>query len=400
MSNTPKIVFSVSELNQASQKLLEQQFPAIWVEGEISNLSKPSSGHFYFSLKDAKAQIRCAMFRSRSARLDFELRNGMLIQVQAKVSLYPDRGDYQLIVDRMELAGDGLLKKAYEELLAKLSAEGLFQEQWKKPLPTLPRHIGVISSPTGAAIRDILSVLKRRFPRIPVLLYPTKVQGTEAMPEMVRALAIANQQALVDVLILSRGGGSLEDLWPFNEEKLARAVFDSRIPIVTGIGHEVDFTIADFVADRRAPTPSAAAELVTPDAAALFQKFSVLENRLLTDIRKYLEHQAQRVDWLIRQIRHPGQQIAAQLDRLKGLIERLTLGMQQLLREKNLALESVWRTLTTVSPLATLDRGYAIIQKPELIQGQKQIVRSAQELKAGDAIEIRLKDGIIGAAIR
>ncbi len=391
MSTLSKTILTVSELNQATQRLLEECFPAIWVEGEISNLVRPTSGHIYFSLKDPKAQIRCAMFKPKFQRVDFELRNGLLIQVLAKVSLYPDRGDYQLIVDRIEMAGDGLLKKAYEELVSKLTKEGLFEERWKKPLPLLPKQIGVISSPTGAAIRDILSVLKRRFPSIPIILYPTKVQGPEAMPEIVRAIMLANQHQAVDVLIVARGGGSLEDLWPFNEEKVARAIFDSQIPIVTGIGHEIDFTIADFVADKRAPTPSAAAELVAPDQHIFVKQLTLLENRLLNEIRKYCQRLAQRLDWSIKQIRHPGQQLQIQLQHLLILTTRLKSAIQQVLHTKDLALKNALRALETVSPLATLSRGYAILS----LKDSDQIVRSIKDVTAGDKIQARLQDGVI-----
>jgi exodeoxyribonuclease VII large subunit len=395
MSAHTKTVLTVSELNQSTQRLLEECFPAVWVEGEISNLVRPTSGHIYFSLKDPKAQIRCAMFRLKSQRVDFELRNGLLIQVLAKVSLYPDRGDYQLIVDRVEMAGDGLLKKAYEELVLKLTKEGLFEERWKKAIPLLPKQIGVVTSPTGAAIRDILSVLKRRFPSIPVIVYPTKVQGAEAMQEIVRAITRANQHQAANVLILARGGGSLEDLWPFNEERVARAIFDSQIPIVTGIGHEIDFTIADFVADQRAPTPSAAAELVVPDQNVFLQQLSVLENRLINEITKYCQRLAQRLDGLIKQIRHPGQQIENQLQMVSVLITRLKSGMQQFLTTKALALKNAMRALDTVSPLATLNRGYAILA----LQENNQVVRSIDEVQPGDKVQVRLQDGILKAEI-
>lgn len=395
MSTLTKTILTVSELNQSTQRLLEECFPAVWVEGEISNLVRPTSGHIYFSLKDQKAQIRCAMFKLKAQRVNFELRNGLLIQVLAKVSLYPDRGDYQLIVDRIEMAGDGLLKKAYEELVSKLTKEGLFEERWKKPIPLLPTHIGVVTSPTGAAVQDILSVLKRRFPSIPIIIYPTKVQGAEAMQEINRAIKLANQHQAVDVLILARGGGSLEDLWPFNEEKVARAIFDSHIPIVTGIGHEIDFTIADFVADRRAPTPSAAAELVVPDQNAFLQQLNVLENRLINEITKYCQRLAQRLDWLIKQIRHPGQQIANQLQMLSVLTTRLKNGMAQWLKTKDLALKNAMRALETVSPLATLNRGYAIIS----LENNDRVVRSVKDVQPKDNIQIRLQDGILRAML-
>jgi exodeoxyribonuclease VII large subunit len=389
-----KVIFSVSELNQSSQKLLESHFPAVWVEGEISNLVKPTSGHLYFSLKDAKAQIRCALFRHKGLSLSFEPRNGLLVQVLAKVSLYPDRGDYQLIVDRMEMAGDGLLKQAYEELVKKLTKEGLFEEKWKKPIPVLPRHIGVITSPTGAAIRDILSVLKRRFPHIPVLIYPSKVQGAEAAAEIVRALSLANQQALVDVLIMARGGGSLEDLWPFNEEIVAHAIFKSHIPIVTGVGHEIDFTIADFVADRRAPTPSAAAELITPNQTTVLQQFLHFENRLINIIHKRLQHHSQQLDWMLKRLRHPGQLIQSQIQRLQALKARLIRAIMQLCKEKQQRIKAAMRALDTVSPLATLNRGYAIVTGKD-----KAIVRSAQAVKTGDALTIQVAEGSLNAKV-
>ncbi len=385
-----KIVFTVSELNQATQRILEGAFPAILVEGEVSNFVKPVSGHLYFSLKDPKAQIRCAMFRLQANRLPFEPKNGLMIQVKAKVSLYPDRGDYQLIVESMEMAGDGFLRKAYEALVKKLTEEGLFLEQWKKPIPLFPKHIGIITSPTGAAIRDILSVLKRRFPLIPITLYPTKVQGVDAMPEIVRALSMANRQGIADVLILTRGGGSLEDLWPFNEELLARAIFESQIPIITGIGHEIDFTIADFVADCRAPTPSAAAELVTPHQSTLQSQISIIQTRLITEMNKCLQHQTQRVDWLLRHLRHPDQQLQNHLQRLKALQIRLVSTVNQCLKEKNLSLKNALRTLDAVSPLATLNRGYAILSAEN-----DKIIRSIVEVKAGDNLQVRLKDGVI-----
>lgn len=392
---TSTTIFTVSELNQAAQRLLEGTFPSILVEGEISNLAKPTSGHFYFSLKDSKAQIRCAMFRAKTQRLDFEPRNGLLVQVQAKVSLYPDRGDYQLIIEKMNLAGDGLLKKAYEDLLKKLAEEGLFLEKWKKPIPSLPKHIGVITSKTGAAIHDILSVLKRRFPSIPITIYPTKVQGSEALPELLRALHLAHRHNVAEVLILARGGGSLEDLWPFNEELLARAIFKSQIPIVTGIGHEIDFTIADFVADRRAPTPSAAAELVAPHQNIILNQFLTLQTRFIQEITKYLQYQSQRVDWLIRHIRHPGQSIHDQSIRLTTLEVRLQTAIKQLLKERKLSLRHSMRELDTVSPLSTLNRGYSIVA----LKNKEQIIRSIADVKPGDELKIRCSDGTIEARV-
>ncbi|NNG14391.1 MAG: exodeoxyribonuclease VII large subunit, partial [Gammaproteobacteria bacterium] len=274
-------VFSVSELSGAARELLEDNFPLIWVEGEISNLAQPASGHIYFSLKDPSAQLRCAMFRMKRRLLDFDPENGQQVLVRAKVSLYEARGDFQLIIEHMEEAGDGALRREYEAMKRRLRNEGLFEAAHKQAIPELPKQIGVLTSPTGAAIRDILSVLKRRFPSIPILIYPVPVQGQGATKKIAQAIELANIRRECDVLLLSRGGGSLEDLWAFNEELLAHAIFKSEIPIVSAVGHEVDFTIADFVADVRAATPSAAAELLSPDRQEWLARLNSLQRRLL-----------------------------------------------------------------------------------------------------------------------
>ncbi len=393
---TQKEILTVSQLNQASQTLLENYFSKIWVEGEISNLARPTSGHLYFSLKDAKAQVRCALFRFKKNALTFEPQNGLLVHVQAKVSIYPDRGDYQLIVESMEPAGDGRLRQLYEQLIRKLEAEGLFQEHWKKPLPLFPKHIGVITSTTGAAIRDILSVLKRRFPYIPITIYPTKVQGSEATAEIIRALALANQHQQVEVLILARGGGSLEDLWPFNEESVARAIFASHIPVISGIGHEIDFTIADWVADKRAPTPSAAAELATPHQNIIFQQFFSIENQLYKKITQHIQHQTLKIDWLQKRLRHPGQTIQNQIQILKTLYTRLLLANAHLFKNKKLKFTSATRALEAVSPLSTLNRGYAIVSHAN----KGNILRSINEIETGDSLKVRLKDGMIDCVVQ
>ena len=390
-----KTVLSVSELNQAAQKLLEGHFQRVWVEGEISNLSKPSSGHIYFSLKDPKAQIRCALFRMHAKGINFELKNGLLVQALAKVSLYPDRGDYQLIVESMELAGDGLLRLAYEKLLKKLKEEGLFAENLKKPLPKIPKHIGVITSPTGAAIRDVLTVLKRRFPAIPVSIYPSKVQGNLAAPEIVEALTRANNQALCDVLILARGGGSLEDLWPFNEEIVARAIAASKIPIVSGVGHEIDFTIADFVADKRAATPSQAAELVSPNQTELFKQFKLFENRIYQQMLSLLQNRSQHLDHLLKRLKHPGQIIRAQFEHLVLLKKRIHMCIQQILKAKRAEWQGAMRALDTISPLATLKRGYAIATK----LSTNKILSSVTEVKSSDRLKIKVSDGELDCVV-
>jgi exodeoxyribonuclease VII large subunit len=273
-------VYSVSRLNREARVLLERGFGTLWLEAEISNFSRPSSGHWYFCLKDAAAQVRCAMFRQRNMLCAFTARDGQKVLVRARIGLYEPRGEFQLIVDHLEDAGLGALQRQFEELRARLAAEGLFATARKRPLPTLPKRIGVITSPTGAAVRDILHVLARRFPAVAVLIYPVAVQGAQAPAELVAALKTAAARQECDVLILARGGGSLEDLWAFNDEKLARAIVASPIPVISGVGHEVDFTIADFAADVRAPTPSAAAELVVPDAEEWLTTCLRLDTRL------------------------------------------------------------------------------------------------------------------------
>src|SRR5271167_4258262 len=288
-------IYSVSRLNREVRVLLERGFGGLWLEAEISNFARPSSGHWYFSLKDAAAQVRCCMFRQRNMLCGFAPRDGQKVLVKARIGLYEPRGEYQLVIDHMEDAGLGALKRQFEELAAKLAAEGLFAPERKRPLPKLPRRIGVITSPSGAAIHDILHVLARRFAAIPVLLYPVAVQGAAAAAEMIAALSLAARPAECDVLILARGGGSLEDLLAFNDEALARAIAACPIPVVSGIGHEIDFTIADFAADVRAPTPSAAAELVVPDAGEWLGAFVRLSTRLQRGMRRRLD---ERREWL------------------------------------------------------------------------------------------------------
>jgi exodeoxyribonuclease VII large subunit len=431
-------IYSVSRLNQEARLLLEQGFPRIWLEGELSNVSRPSSGHLYFTLKDARAQIRAAMFRSRNQAIRFRPEEGLQVLVRGRISLYEPRGDYQLIVDQMEEAGDGALRRAFEELKRKLDAEGLFDAARKQPLPTLPSRIGVITSPSGAAVRDVISVLRRRFPAIPVLIYPVPVQGKEAGGEIANAIRLASRRAECDVLILTRGGGSLEDLWPFNEEVVARAIHDCRVPLVSAVGHEIDFTIADFVADRRAATPSAAAEVVVPDQLEWLARLTQLSARLENRLRQLLSDDQRRMAWLEQRLQqlHPGQYLRQQAQRLDELEQRARLlieikfnrlqyslkelneelqrhsptqllgrlQLQQdllaqrlgtavlgLLAEKRRRLELACRSLDTISPLATLQRGYAIVsQLPE-----RRILRQAASVKAGDRLEARLAEGTL-----
>jgi exodeoxyribonuclease VII large subunit len=429
-------VFTVSRLNRTARLLLEEGLPRVWIEGEISNLARPSSGHLYFTLKDDQAQVRGAMFRSRNQLLRFKPADGMQVLVRARISLYEARGEYQFIAESMQEAGDGVLQRAYEALKQKLEQEGLFDPAWKKPLPALPARIGVITSPTGAAIRDVLSVLQRRFPAIPVLIYPVPVQGKDAGREIAAMLRTAAQRSDCEVLVLTRGGGSLEDLWAFNEEIVARAIHACEIPVISAVGHEVDFTIADFVADRRAPTPSAAAELVSPDQQEWLQQLVQLERRLARRMDTRLVAQQQRMQWVIQrlQLRHPGQLLRQQAQRLdeleqryrlamrihinklqssvqhvyatllqhtpshrierirlqhNALEQRLRTAMQALLKERQRRFAVACRTLDTISPLATLERGYAIVNRA----GRRDILRRATDTTVGEQVETRLADG-------
>lgn len=329
----PDNVFTVAQLNREAKRLLESSLGTVWITGELSNLARPSSGHFYFTLKDPNAQVRCALFRMNRRRVDFPPENGQQVLVQAQVSLYEGRGDYQLIVTQMQLAGSGALQIAFDKLKAKLQAEGLFDESRKQTLPTFPRCIGVVTSNSGAAIRDILKVLKRRNPSIPVIIYPSLVQGNEAAPQIAKAIETASRRQECDLLIVARGGGSLEDLWPFNEEIVARAIAASKLPIVSGVGHEVDFTIADFVADLRAATPSAAAEAVTLDQSTLLKTLSHLEQRLTKHITHTLNQAQQQLTHLTKRLRHPRERLQEQAQKLDQLEQALLRNMQQSLNK-------------------------------------------------------------------
>lgn len=382
-------ILKVSQINAAARAILEANFECVWIEGEISNLAEPSSGHIYFSLKDEFAQVRAAMFRNRKSALKFQPKNGAHVIVAAQVSLYEPRGDYQIIVERMEPAGAGILHAKFLQLKAKLEAEKLFAVEHKKPLPKLPRCIGVITSPTGAAIRDILSVLQRRFSSAPVIIYPVQVQGNEAAPQIVAALQIANERRECDLLILARGGGALEDLWPFNEEIVARAIFVSSIPIISAVGHETDFTIADFVADVRAPTPSAAAELAVPDVAEWLAVLFSFKQRLISS----MQHKLQKANWLLENLKnrvlHPRYYLAEQAQRLDAVERRLYLTMQHQFAHWQYRLAKVSAELDLVSPLATLGRGYAIVNK------NGHVVQTCQAIVVGDKIQAKLVDGTL-----
>ena len=325
-------VFTVSELNRTVRQLLESTLPLLWVEGEISNFARPNSGHWYLTLKDQQAQVRCAMFKNSNARVSFKPANGISVLVRCRVGLYEGRGDYQLIIEHMEEAGFGALQRQFDQLKAKLANESLFDQAHKQPMPTSVNHIGVVTSPTGAAFKDILAVLNRRFPSIKVTLFPTAVQGDQAAGQIVEAIANANQDGRCDALIVGRGGGSLEDLWPFNEEVVARAVFHSKIPIISAVGHEIDFTITDFIADLRAPTPSAAAELISPNGDEMAAHLSGLQTLLSDAMSRRLQRLEQKTNDLRNRLQHPGRKLQEQTQHLDHLDIRLKRSMQAMVQ--------------------------------------------------------------------
>lgn len=435
-------VLSVSQLNHEARTLLEDGFPLIWVEGELSNLSRPASGHLYFSLKDATAQVRCALFRNRAGALRFKPADGMHVLVRARVSLYEARGDFQLIIEHLEEAGHGALQRAFEELKQTLAKAGWFDAAHKKLLPSMPRSIGVVTSPSGAALRDILSVIRRRYGLARTIVYPVPVQGEGAAQKIATMIRIAGARAECDVLIVARGGGSLEDLWAFNEEIVARAIYECKIPVVSGIGHEIDFTIADFVADVRAPTPTGAAELVTPDGGEWLRRLAQTRRRLTQTLVTVLSGLHQRLDWCAERLEqlHPArllreraqrvdelevrllqslqaqqQSQAARLDglharlyqhnpahrlallgnRCQAAAQRLAFAARQYFKGLENRLGLAVRGLDTVSPLATLDRGYAILT--DAASGT--VIASVDSTRIGHKIQARLADGRLSAEI-
>ena len=437
----PREVFTVSSLNREARQLIENHLGTVWVEGEISNLARPSSGHLYWSMKDENAQLRCAMFIQNNRQLKFAPDNGQHVLVRGRVSIYETRGDFQLVVEHMEEIGEGVLRRRVEELKNRLAAEGLFDTDRKKIPPQVPRRIGIITSPSGAAIQDVLTVLSRRFPAIPTLIYPTPVQGKEAPDEIARMLRLANERQECDLLILTRGGGSLEDLWCFNEEVVARAIAAVEIPIIVGIGHEIDFTIADFVADLRAPTPSGAAELAVPDHTQWLSSLNTIGGRLSRGVKQRLATPQRFLEALAHRLNrsHPGvrlQQSSQQLDDLEtrlhlrlelllsspqsrlteltanllvstprhlitSLRDRLRFGMGELEHAVNKALQIqknqlllVERTLQSMNPLATLDRGYAIVTRKN-----GGIVTDASTTPPGTSIDVQFARGELSATV-
>ncbi len=428
-------VYTVSRLNGEVRSLLETSFQSIWIEGEISNIARPASGHLYFSLKDENAQIRCAMFRGSRRRTGFTPEAGMAVLCHGRLGLYEVRGDYQLIVDHIEEAGEGLLQREFERLKKNLAAEGLFDSAIKKDLPRLPRRIGVVTSSTGAAVRDVIRVLARRFPAVPVVVYPVPVQGDGAADQIARAIQVAEQRSECDVLILTRGGGSLEDLWAFNEEVLARAIHACTIPVISGVGHEIDVTIADFVADVRAPTPSGAAEIAVPDQQEWLRLIDNQWQRINRAIRRQLGDTRDRTNWLARRMAqmHPGNRLRQQSQRLdelemrlqkacKSRFERTTVQLASLaqrviamspataIREGRQRTDNVMvrlrgevrrrletarnrlqvsgRTLEAVGPMATLERGYAIVTNPA-----GSIVTNPAQVEDGERLGVKVARG-------
>ena len=436
-----KRIYTVSGLNREVGQLLAHGLPLLWVEGEISNFTAPASGHWYFTLKDRDAQLRCAMFRGRQNGMRFKPANGQHVAVRGRVGLYEPRGEYQMTVELMEEAGQGALQRAFEQLKQRLSAEGLFDIGRKRALPTLPRRIAVITSGTGAALRDILHVLQRRFPLAQVLLLPVPVQGTAAAPAICAALDSLSTRTDCQVVILARGGGSIEDLWAFNEETVARAIHRCALPVVSGIGHETDFTIADFVADVRAPTPSAAAQLASPDQQSLLQQLGAQLARLRLGMQRQLSHANQHHAAAARRLQqtHPGTRLHQQAQRLDELEQRMRLALGHSLRESQQQLAAInarlqrvnagqvvaqlsqrcaqlaqhlrramidtlnhcnqrlalaQRALDAVSPLAVLGRGYALVVTPD-----GRLIKQAVSLHVGDALDIRLADGRVQAIV-
>jgi exodeoxyribonuclease VII large subunit len=429
-------ILSVSALNRSVRDLLEHRLPLAWVAGEVSNFVQARSGHLYFSLKDSAAQVRCVMFRSRGMLLDWQPRDGMQVEVRALVTLYEPRGDFQLNVEFMRPAGLGALYEAFLRLRDRLEREGLFDPAAKRPLPGYPRAIGVVTSRAAAALRDVLTTLRRRNPSIPVIVYPTAVQGEGAPAEIVAALAAAGRRAECDVLILCRGGGSIEDLWAFNDERVARAVRASPIPVVVGVGHETDFTIADFAADVRAPTPTAAAELASPPREELLARIGILVARLRRSVARDLETRMQVLDHLSRRLVHPGRRLEAQhalvaqlstrlaqavtraLDRQRWTVrdliersrrhlpplallslragqlgERVAAASQRQLAERAARVDALTRSLSHLDPRAVLERGYSIVRDET-----GRIVRRSREVASGDRVDITFAEG--GASAR
>jgi exodeoxyribonuclease VII large subunit len=390
-----QIILTVSELNRLANQVLTQSFPLFWVSGEVSNFTRAASGHWYFSLKDAGAQVRCVMFKGRNSYVDFTPREGDKIEARATVTLYEARGDFQLTVEFIQKAGLGALFEAYEKLKNKLQNEGLFDANRKKSLPAFPKKIGIVTSADAAALHDVLTTLNRRMPSIPIIIYPTPVQGKGAAELIAKAINTASKRAECDVLMICRGGGSLEDLFSFNEEIVARAIADCKIPTISGVGHETDFTICDFVADVRAATPTAAAELATPSQEVLQKQLSSIENQLNKNIQLQLQQRAQACDYLARRLISPLQQIKRQQALLSELAYRFQTQMQNQLIIKKQHLISLQQNLSHLNPLGVLTRGYAIVEN-----SNGQVVQSVKNLEPNDTLNIRMADGKVESIVK
>lgn len=393
-SPSPNKVLTVTELNRLARNILEQSFPLFWVSGEISNFTRAASGHWYFSLKDSGAQVRCVMFKGRNSYVDFIPREGDKIEARCTVTLYEARGDFQLTVEFVQRAGLGALFEAFEKLKNKLAIEGLFDEANKKIIPLHPKQIGIVTSPDAAALRDVLTTLKRRMPNIPVIIYPTPVQGRGAAELIANAINTANTRAECDLLIICRGGGSIEDLWQFNEEIVARAIAQCSIPTISGVGHETDFTICDFVADVRAATPTAAAELAAPSIDALRSSLKQLKLQLIKNMQFSLNQHAQSLDYLARRLISPVQQIERQKIQLTQIAYRLSSLMKQQLSTKQQSLLRLGQNLQHLNPQAVLIRGYAFVQ-----DSKGSIINSSTQLKTGDEVKLTLSIGSADAII-
>jgi exodeoxyribonuclease VII large subunit len=409
-------LITVTELNRRARNLLENHFESLWVAGELSNVKKSPAGHWYYALKDNAASVDCVIFQSRARFLDFRPENGQQVEVRGRVTLYEPRGSYQLAVDEMRKAGLGALYEAFEKLKARLEAEGLFEADRKKELPEFPRRIGIVTSPAAAALRDVLTTLSRRAPMIPLVLYPAGVQGEGAGAQLARAIRVANERGEVDVLIVCRGGGSLEDLWAFNEEVVARAIAASRIPVVSGVGHETDFTIADFVADLRAATPTAAAAAVSPDREELLERVSLLDRRLLRDVSRVIELRAQRLDIATRRLLTPAERIQRSRERVAQALralrralpdaaaarrdnarlrERLAVALQRRFREHAKHVSALGDALAHLDPNQVLARGYSIVR-----DASGHVRTTSTGLAAGDALEVKFSEGEASVTVR
>lgn len=384
-----KPVLTVSQLTSMVKGILEENFVLLWVEGEVSNLRTPSSGHIYFTLKDENSQIKVVMFRGRGSFLKFRLEDGLHIILRGNITVYETRGEYQILADYVEPVGAGALQLAFEQMKERLAKEGLFDKNRKRPIPPVPKKVGIITSPTGAAIRDMLHIMDRRFANLHIMIYPVRVQGVEAPPEIIQAIREMNTIEDLDVIIVGRGGGSIEDLWAFNDEGVARAIYNSRVPVISAVGHETDFTIADFVADLRAPTPSAAAELVVQNKADIEEGLKTLYTRLchiskgrLTLLNSHLRNMEGR-------LRSPIDRVRQFTQRLDDMTIRLNLSIRQKLEFSKKKLEKDMSLLNSLSPLAILQRGYSITT----ILSSGTVVKEIAEVKVGDRVGVRVTDG-------